>query len=48
MDKEKLIRPAEFAKIHNVTRQTVYNWIKTKKVASKKIENYQFVVIPIK
>ncbi|MGL6121412.1 MAG: hypothetical protein ACRC0V_13025 [Fusobacteriaceae bacterium] len=45
--KERLIRPAEWAETIGKTRQTVYNWIKKKKIQSKEIEGYIFVVIPI-
>ena len=40
----KLIRPSEYAKKHCVSRITVYNWINSGKIKSKKIGGYIFVI----
>jgi predicted site-specific integrase-resolvase len=45
MKTEKYIRPSKFAKEQNVTRQTIYNWIKSGKIKSKEIDGYIFVII---
>lgn len=40
----KLIRPSEYAKKHKISRVTVYNWINSGKIKSKKIGGYVFVI----
>ena len=43
VNNEQYIPLQEYAKRENVTIQTVYNWIKNKKVETKKIMNMTLI-----
>ncbi len=44
MEKDKLIKPKNYAKINNITTATVYNWIREKKIDSLEIDGVKFVI----
>ena len=45
IDNQKLVTIQEYAKSMNRTRQTIYNWLKDKKIKSKKIGFQQFIIV---
>lgn len=47
LDTTLWITPLQFAKLHNVSKQVVNNWIKRKKIESKYIEGWDLRLIRI-
>ncbi len=45
MDLTKVLTIQDYAKKQNITRQTVYNWIKENKIKTVKIGSQQFVKV---
>lgn len=45
MDLTKVLTIQDYAKKQNITRQTVYNWIKEKRIQTVKIGSQQFVKV---
>lgn len=41
----KLNTIQEYAKAKNVTRQTIYNWIKKGNLQTKRLGNQQFIIV---
>jgi len=45
MDLTKVLTIQDYATSKNITRQTVYNWIKEKRIQTVKIGSQQFVKV---